>query len=107
MSEMLRDILHLTFLHHAIDTGSFSLQSGLKVVRIWGFGNVNTPTTNGVYLQLLSASAGSNSSSINYGSNGIPRLDAVVAPAKKYNVQVGRPPPLLSLFRLLHWDIVR
>jgi len=62
--------------------------SGLKVVRVWGFGNVNVPTNESVYFQLLNATAGPSSSSINYGSNGIGRLDAVVASAEKYNVQL-------------------
>jgi len=63
-------------------------ESGLKVVRVWGFGNVNEPTNETVYFQLLNSSAGSTSASINYGANGIPRLDAVVASAEKYNVQL-------------------
>ena len=63
--------------------------SGLKVVRTWAFGNVNVPTNETVYFQLLNSTAGPSDASINYAAaNGIPRLDAVVSMAEKYNVQL-------------------
>ena len=72
--------------------------SGLKVIRVWAFGNVNVPTNETVYFQLLNSTAGPSDASINYATaNGVPRLDAVVSMAEKYNVQ-------LVMTMLNNWD---
>ncbi|KAI9737330.1 MAG: hypothetical protein M1834_009483 [Cirrosporium novae-zelandiae] len=65
----------------------------LKVVRVWGFGNVNEPTSSEVYYQVLNSTGGY----INYGSNGISRLDAVISAAEQYGVK-------LVLPMLNNWD---
>ena len=69
--------------------------SGLKVTRAWGFGNVNAPTNSSIYYQLLNNAT--NEISINYGTNGIGRLDSAVAAAEKYGVK-------LVLTMLNNWD---
>lgn len=71
------------------------VDSGLRVVRVWGFGNVNAPTSDGVYYQLLDNTTGT--ISINYGSNGIGRLDSAVQYAEKYGLK-------LVLPMLNNWD---
>lgn len=58
--------------------------SGLKIFRVWGFNDVNTVPSSGVWFQHLSASG----SRINTGANGLQRLDAVVAAAEKYGVKL-------------------
>lgn len=63
--------------------------SGLRVVRVWGFGNVNAPTNDGVYYQLLDNTT--DTISINYGSNGICRLDSAVAHAEKHGLKLVLP----------------
>jgi mannan endo-1,4-beta-mannosidase len=53
--------------------------SGLKIVRVWGFNDVNTKPSDGtVWYQYLSASG----SEINTGSDGLGRLDYVVQSAE-------------------------
>lgn len=69
--------------------------SGLRVVRIWGFGNVNVPTSEGVYYQLLDNTTGT--ISINYGPNGIGRLDSAISHAEKHDLKVVLP-------MLNNWD---
>ncbi|KAI9876047.1 MAG: hypothetical protein M1830_007460 [Pleopsidium flavum] len=70
----------------------------LKVTRVWGFGNVNTPTTGSVYFQVLNESLSSTGQYINYDeSTGIPRLDYVVSAAERYGVK-------LVLPMLNNWD---
>jgi len=57
----------------------------LQVVRIWGFGSVNTdPGPGSVFFQLLNSTG----SYINYAANGIPRLDAVVSYAERNGVKI-------------------
>lgn len=57
----------------------------LQVVRIWGFGSVNTdPGPGTVFFQLLNSTG----SYINYAANGIPRLDAVVSYAERNGVKI-------------------
>lgn len=59
--------------------------AGFKIVRVWGFNDVNTiPSSGTVYYQYLSASG----STINTGADGLERLDAVVAAAEKYDIKL-------------------
>jgi mannan endo-1,4-beta-mannosidase len=59
--------------------------SGLKILRIWGFNDVNTlPGTGTVYFQHLTASG----STINTGADGLQRLDYVVAAAEKRGIKL-------------------
>lgn len=59
--------------------------SGLKIVRVWGFNDVNTiPSTGTVWYQYLSSSG----SEINTGEYGLERLDAVVAAAETYGIKL-------------------
>ncbi|PMD37995.1 glycoside hydrolase family 5 protein [Hyaloscypha variabilis F] len=59
--------------------------SGLKIVRVWGFNDVNTiPSTGTVWYQYLASSG----SEINTGEYGLQRLDYVVASAEKYDVKL-------------------
>ncbi|KAI0599635.1 glycoside hydrolase superfamily [Biscogniauxia sp. FL1348] len=59
--------------------------SGLKIVRVWGFNDVNTkPGTGTVWYQYLSASG----SEINTGSDGLERLDYVVKAAEANNLKL-------------------
>lgn len=57
----------------------------LKIIRVWGFNDVNTvPSSGTVYYQYLSATG----STINTGTDGLGRLDAVVAAAEKYGLKL-------------------
>lgn len=57
----------------------------LKIIRVWGFNDVNTKPSDGtVYYQYLSASG----SEINTGSNGLERLDAVVSAAETHGLKL-------------------
>lgn len=59
--------------------------SGLKILRIWGFNDVNSvPGSGQVYFQHLTASG----STINTGQNGLQRLDYVVAAAERTGVRL-------------------
>jgi mannan endo-1,4-beta-mannosidase len=59
--------------------------SGLKVVRVWGFNDVNTiPSSGTVWYQYL-ASGGS---TINTGAYGLQRLDYVVSSAETYDLKL-------------------
>jgi len=58
-------------------------KSGLKILRVWGFNDVNQKGS-GVYFQQLSSSG----SQINTGANGLQRLDAVVKSAEKNGVKL-------------------
>ena len=51
-----------------VSRDSDTLQSGLQIARVWGFGNSNTGTDQTVYYQLIQE----NGTSINYGPNGEP-----------------------------------
>lgn len=57
----------------------------LKIIRVWGFNDVNTKPSDGtVYYQYLSASG----SEINTGPNGLERLDAVVSAAETHGLKL-------------------
>lgn len=58
-------------------------KSGLKILRVWGFNDVNSAGS-GVYYQRLSSLG----SLINTGANGLQRLDAVVKSAEKNKVKL-------------------
>jgi len=59
--------------------------SGFKVVRVWGFNDVNSiPGTGTVWYQYLSASG----SQINTGANGLQRLDYVVSSAAAHGLKL-------------------
>lgn len=59
--------------------------SGLKILRVWGFNDVNTkPSSGTVWFQLLSSSG----SQINTGADGLQRLDYVVQSAEKHGVKL-------------------
>ncbi|KAK6076058.1 fungal cellulose binding domain-containing protein [Seiridium cupressi] len=61
------------------------VDSGLKILRIWGFNDVNTVPADGtVYFQYLSASG----STINTGANGLERLDYVVSAAEARDIKL-------------------
>ncbi|GIC93185.1 glycoside hydrolase 5 family protein [Aspergillus udagawae] len=60
-------------------------QSGLKILRVWGFNDVNTvPGQGTVYYQLHANGA----STINTGANGLQRLDYVVSSAEKHGIKL-------------------
>ncbi|KAB5546947.1 glycoside hydrolase family 5 protein [Coniochaeta sp. 2T2.1] len=59
--------------------------AGLKIIRVWGFNDVNTvPSSSTVYYQYLSASG----SQINTGANGLQRLDYVVSTAQAHGLKL-------------------
>lgn len=64
--------------------------TGYKIVRVWGFGDANTPPPstntdpNLVYFQILNSTG----SYINYGADGLQRLDYVVHAASKYGLKL-------------------
>jgi len=59
--------------------------SGQKILRIWGFNDVKTvPGSGTVYFQSFSGST----ATINTGSNGLQRLDAVVKAAEKHGIKL-------------------
>jgi mannan endo-1,4-beta-mannosidase len=58
--------------------------SGLKILRVWGFNDVNTIPSSGVWFQHLSSSG----STINTGANGLQRLDYVVQGAEKRGIKL-------------------
>ncbi|KAL4907764.1 mannan endo-1,4-beta-mannosidase B [Aspergillus multicolor] len=66
--------------------------TGYKVVRTWGFFGVNDPTNPGqnTFFQVLNETLYPETGGlgINYGANGIHRLDVVVSLAEKYNLQL-------------------
>jgi len=60
-------------------------ESGLRILRIWGFNDVNTvPSSGTVYYQLLK----DGTATINTGADGLQRLDYVVASAEARNVKL-------------------
>ncbi|KAJ6098499.1 hypothetical protein N7467_000034 [Penicillium canescens] len=60
-------------------------ESGLRILRVWGFNDVNTvPSSGTVYYQLLSGGT----ATINTGADGLQRLDYVVASAEKRNIKL-------------------
>jgi mannan endo-1,4-beta-mannosidase len=60
--------------------------AGLKILRVWGFNDVNTvPGTGTVYYQAL---VPGQPAVINTGANGLQRLDVVVASAEKHGIKL-------------------
>jgi mannan endo-1,4-beta-mannosidase len=60
-------------------------ESGLRILRVWGFNDVNTvPSDGSVYYQLLKDGA----ATVNTGADGLQRLDYVVASAGARNVKL-------------------
>ncbi|KAJ5300329.1 uncharacterized protein N7443_005331 [Penicillium atrosanguineum] len=60
-------------------------ESGLRILRVWGFNDVNSvPSSGTVYYQLLV----DGTATINTGADGLQRLDYVVASAEKRNVKL-------------------
>ncbi|KAJ5974935.1 hypothetical protein N7481_008642 [Penicillium waksmanii] len=60
-------------------------EAGQRILRIWGFNDVNTvPSSGTVYYQLLKDGV----ATINTGSDGLQRLDYVVASAEKRNIKL-------------------
>ncbi|KAI0141532.1 glycoside hydrolase superfamily [Xylariaceae sp. FL1272] len=61
------------------------VDAGLKILRVWGFNDVTSdPGSSTIWFQLLSASG----STINTGTNGLQRLDAVVAAAEERGIKL-------------------
>lgn len=59
--------------------------SGLKILRVWGFNDVNsTPGSGNVWYQSLSGST----PTINTGANGLQRLDYVVKSAEAHGIKL-------------------
>ncbi|KAI0591566.1 Endo-beta-mannanase [Pyrenophora tritici-repentis] len=59
--------------------------SGLRILRIWGFNDVETiPSAGTIYFQSFSGS----SATINTGADGLQRLDAVVNSAEKHGIKL-------------------
>ncbi|WYZ43826.1 hypothetical protein EsH8_VII_000262 [Colletotrichum jinshuiense] len=58
--------------------------SGLKILRIWGFSDVNTVPQYDNWFQHLTSSG----STINTGANGLGRIDTVVASAEKNGIKL-------------------
>lgn len=93
------------------------MQSGLKVTRIWGFGNVNNPVGHdwGVFFQVLNESLSETGQYINFNASngkgnipwgadfpsnmllGIARLDYVISAAERHGIKIVL--PLLN-----NWD---
>jgi mannan endo-1,4-beta-mannosidase len=70
-----------------------SPQTGYKILRVWAFGEVNeipapgATDPNKVFFQILNSTG----SYINYGPDGIDRLDYVVSAAEKYGIKLVLP----------------
>lgn len=61
--------------------------SGLKVLRVWGFNDVNAiPDPGTVYFQLHDKATGT--TTINTGADGLQRLDYIVSAAGKYGIKL-------------------
>ncbi|KAI8677646.1 Mannan endo-1,4-beta-mannosidase [Fusarium keratoplasticum] len=63
--------------------------SGLKVTRVWAFGNTNSGTDQPVYFQFLDTAK--KTITINTGANGIARLYAAVTTAEKHSIHLVLP----------------
>ena len=62
-------------------------ESGLKILRVWGFNDVNTVPQDGtVYFQLHDKATGK--TTINTGADGLERLDYVVSAAEKHGIKL-------------------
>lgn len=60
-------------------------EAGLKILRVWGFNDVNTkPGDSTVWFQYLSSSG----SEINTGANGLQRLDWIVEAAENHGIKL-------------------
>lgn len=60
-------------------------QSGLKILRVWGFNDVTSiPSEEKIWFQHLSASG----STINTGANGLQRLDYVIQAAEQHGIKL-------------------
>ncbi|KAJ5810733.1 uncharacterized protein N7503_002951 [Penicillium pulvis] len=60
-------------------------ESDLRILRIWGFNDVNTvPSSGTVYFQLLT----DGTATINTGADGLERLDYVVSSAEAHNIKL-------------------
>lgn len=61
------------------------VSSGLKILRVWGFNDVNTiPSAGTVYFQAFTGTT----PTINTGANGLQRLDYVVSAAEKRGIKL-------------------
>jgi mannan endo-1,4-beta-mannosidase len=59
--------------------------SGLRILRVWGFNDVNTiPSSGTVWFQHLTAGT----ATINTGADGLQRLDYVVSSAEKHGIKL-------------------
>lgn len=62
-------------------------QTGLKMLRTWGFNDVNSiPSSGAVYFQLHGSSRGT--TTINTGADGLQRLDYVVSAANRHGIKL-------------------
>lgn len=62
-------------------------KAGLKILRTWGFNDVNSkPSSGTVYFQLHDPSTGT--TTINTGADGLQRLDYVVSAAEKRGIKL-------------------
>jgi mannan endo-1,4-beta-mannosidase len=68
----------IDFTFHEIAT------AGYRVVRTWAFNDVSSQPSSGTYFQILE----NGQATINVGSNGLQRLDQVVASASKYGIKL-------------------
>ncbi|GAB1207351.1 hypothetical protein APSETT445_006066 [Aspergillus pseudonomiae] len=60
-------------------------ESGLKILRVWGFNDVNEkPTDGSVYYHLLA----DGTATVNEGEDGLQRLDYVVSSAEKHGIKL-------------------
>ncbi|KAJ5929885.1 hypothetical protein N7454_006835 [Penicillium verhagenii] len=60
-------------------------ESDLRILRVWGFNDVNTvPSSGTVYFQLLT----NGTATINTGADGLERLDYVVSSAEAHNIKL-------------------
>lgn len=60
-------------------------ESGLKILRVWGFNDVNQkPTDGSVYYHLLA----DGTATVNEGEDGLQRLDYVVSSAEKHGIKL-------------------
>ncbi|KAL4778395.1 glycoside hydrolase superfamily [Aspergillus varians] len=68
-------------------------KTGYRTVRVWGFFGTSDPDTTDmqVYYQVINETLYEGGLGINYGPNGIHRLDVIVSLAEKYNLQLVLP----------------
>jgi mannan endo-1,4-beta-mannosidase len=86
----LAEVANVRFSFWNIGRRLTKIKTQYKILRVWGFGDVNEipPSTNtdpnAVYFQILNSTG----SYINYGANGLQRLDYVVSAAEKHGVKL-------------------